>query len=349
MEMNGTTGGPQPHRKAVIGDSSNFWLYSSRTGFDLSHPASPYAPPIRPRLTFSTTASPITVDPAKTALVVIDMQNFFLSPAFGRDVHGAGHKALKQLVDNAIPAARKAGVRVVWVNWGLTRGEIDEMPPTVKRAFGLETVVESDGEVHGVIHGSADGGKDAVFEEHEDGIAVDKLGTPRHPDVKAGVGKSKTGHVYKGLGSSCGIVKDPETGKDLDAGKLLMRDQWNSALFPPLGDIYDEGTKLASRPDVWIHKNRMSGIWGPGTELESFLDREGIKTLLFTGVNTDQCVGGTLQDACSKGYDCVLLSDGSGTTSPAYAQQCMEYNAAGAWGFLSTCEQFAEGATRMLS
>ena len=37
-----------------------------------------------------------------------------------------------------------------------------------------------------------------------------------------------------------------------------------------------------------------------------------------------QCVGGTLTDAFSNGYDCVLLGDGCGTTTPEYAQQCWE-------------------------
>jgi nicotinamidase-related amidase len=72
---------------------------------------------------------------------------------------------------------------------------------------------------------------------------------------------------------------------------------------------------------VWLHKNRMSGMWGASTMCEEFLKKEGIRTLLFTGVNTDQCVGGTYQDCFSKGYDCVLLSDGCGTTSPEFSQQ----------------------------
>jgi len=37
--------------------------------------------------------------------------------------------------------------------------------------------------------------------------------------------------------------------------------------------------------------DRMSGMWGAKTECEEFLQREGIKTLFFSGVNTDQCVG----------------------------------------------------------
>jgi nicotinamidase-related amidase len=122
-----------------------------------------------------------------------------------------------------------------------------------------------------------------------------------------------------------------------------MADQWNAALYPPLDAMYTEGSKLPTNPDVWIHKDRMSGLWGVKTACEEFLEKEGIKTLFFAGVNTDQCVGGTLTDAFSKGYDCVLLSDGCGTTSPESAQECYEYNSAKTYGFCTSCERFAEG------
>lgn len=120
-------------------------------------------------------------------------------------------------------------------------------------------------------------------------------------DAKVPIDKHGRVGGYKGMGSEMGMVKDAESGVKIDAGRLLMRDQWNSALLPPLDKIYEEGRKLDKKPDVWIHKNRMSGIW-TATALGDFLDKEGIKTVLFTGVNTDQCVGGTYQDCFSKGY-----------------------------------------------
>jgi nicotinamidase-related amidase len=135
----------------------------------------------------------------------------------------------------------------------------------------------------------------------------------------------------------------------VEAGGLLMRGAWNSGLYGELNDVYEEGKRLDSKPDVWIHKNRMSALWGGRTELETFLEEEGIRSLLFTGVNTDQCVGGTLQDGFSKGYDCVLLGDGAGTSSPSFAQECMEYNAQKSWGFMSSCEGFAKGVEEMIS
>lgn len=85
------------------------------------------------------------ISPSKSALVIIDMQNFFLSPYLGRPADGAGNKAAKRLLDTAIPAARKAGIQVIWLNWGLTDVEIEHMPPSTSRAFGFQASVEWEG------------------------------------------------------------------------------------------------------------------------------------------------------------------------------------------------------------
>lgn len=219
----------------------------------------------------------------------------------------------------AIPAARKAGIRVVWVNWGLTDEDLRDMPPAVRRAFGFLAVpcdtTFQDGE--------------EAFGEHEGSVGVDKHGGKREG-------------AYKGLGADMGSVSLAD-GSCVDAGRLLMRGTWNAALFPPLDEIYRMGAQLPHNPDVWIHKDRMSGLWGARTACEDFLRREGIQTLLFAGVNTDQCVGGSLTDAFSKGFDCVLLRDGCGTSSPSCAQEAWEWNVAHTFGFCVGCEEFAQG------
>jgi nicotinamidase-related amidase len=102
----------------------------------------------------------------------------------------------------------------------------------------------------------------------------------------------------------------------------------------------------ANPPNVWIHKNRISGLWGDKTLCTEFLEKEGIK-MLFAGVNTDQCVGGSLQDAFTKGWDCVLLSNEAGTTSPDHSQKSVEFNCAKTWGFCMKCEDFAKGMEAM--
>jgi nicotinamidase-related amidase len=284
-------------------------------------------------VSINTTTSPIKVDPSKSALVIIDMQNFFLSESFGRG-KGAGHRACDNLVNHAIPAARKADIRVIWLNWGLTDEDIKTMPPAVRRAFGF-FAIPADSEF------SADG-----FAEQEGCMSVDKFGEVQFQGGDKLLENGTNGAMYRGLGAECGNV-ELQDGSVVDAGRLLMRDAWNSALYPPLGRMYEEGRKLEHRPDVWFHKNRMSGCWGPKTEFEEFMEREGIRTLFLSGVNTDQCVGGTFVDAFSRGYDCVLLSDGCGTTSPGFAQQCFEFNAARTFGFCTSCEDLAKGVEMM--
>jgi nicotinamidase-related amidase len=156
----------------------------------------------------------------------------------------------------------------------------------------------------------------------------------------------KDGDVYVGLGGDCGSREDVYEGKgrSVQAGRLLMRDQWNSDLYGPLKPIYEEGRGLeGGREDVWIHKNRMSALWSDKSDLGDFLEDQGIRSLVFSGVNTDQCVGGTLQDAFSKGFDCVLLRDAVGTSSPGFAQEGIEFNAGRSWGFVTGCGEFAKG------
>ena len=137
----------------------------------------------------------------------------------------------------------------------------------------------------------------------------------------------------EGLGTEIGSVK-LEDGSVVDGGRVLLRDQWNSALFGPLEEQMQP-------KDIWIHKNRLSGFWG-GTGIEENLSSRGIRTLLFAGANLDQCVGMSLQDAMTKGWDCLLLQDGSATTSPFFARQCIEFSTEEGWGFVLSCESLAK-------
>ena len=135
--------------RAVIGTYPNHWLYSSSPPiFDLTRPSPPVYtfPPPSASVSLTTTTTPIIISPPASALVIIDMQNFFLSTYLGRPADGAGNKAAQQLLEKAIPAARKAGIQIVWLNWGLTDGEIKHMPPGTRRAFGFEAELERESE-----------------------------------------------------------------------------------------------------------------------------------------------------------------------------------------------------------
>lgn len=275
-----------------------------------------------------TTNSPITIAPSKTALVIIDMQNFFLSSALGRK-REEGHVAEENLLKHGIPAARKAGIQIIWLTWGITEEGLRTMPPTVYRIFGWEI---------------ADSGQ---FEVENDGGAY-RAGTSSTDKAIAEVKtlKRKERKSDPGLGAALGDVK-LQDGTVVNAGRMLMRDQWNTALHEPLEAAFKEGLK-AKVPDVRFYKERLSGLWSHSNECQSFLAERGITTLLFTGVNTDQCVLASLQDACNKSWDTILLKDGCGTTSPEYTKKMVEFNCEKSWGFVSSCEELSKGVNNIV-
>lgn len=304
--------------KVVVGSSSNFWIWSRDAGWDLTHPPNPEAEPLRPRLLLDCEISTVAIDPAKTALIIIDMQNYSMCKALRADTAvPAMFQAQDALLDYGIPAARRTEIQIIWLNWGLTEQDLHTMPPAALRVFGWQANIEA------LDYGIS--ARTAATNGRDDFIACGEI--PRGT----------------GLGMDLGKVT-LEDGTTVDAGRAFMRDTWNARLYGPLASAYEEGRRT-SRPDVLIHKNRNSGLWDPLSGCTEFLKKEGIRTLLFTGVNIDQCVMGTLQDALSAGFDTILLKDACATDSPNYAQQSAEFNCCMNLGFLSTCKVLAQAAS----
>ncbi len=92
--------------------------------------------------------------------------------------------------------------------------------------------------------------------------------------------------------------------------------------------------------DIHVDKYRLSGFWD--TPLDSIFRGRKVDTLLFTGVNLDQCVYHTLADASFVGYDCVLVSDCCATTSPDFCTEATLYNVRHGMGFVSDSEAVLE-------
>ena len=139
-------------------------------------------------------------------------------------------------------------------------------------------------------------------------------------------------HVYDphGAGTGLGATLPGMNSRILEAG------EWNAA-------IIDE---LQPEPqDVHIAKYRMSGFWD--TPLDSILRNMRIDTVLFAGVNVDQCVMSTLQDANCLGYDCVLVDDCAATTSPDFCHEATRYNVRQCYGFTTSSMAIIE-ASRLL-
>jgi biuret amidohydrolase len=84
------------------------------------------------------------------------------------------------------------------------------------------------------------------------------------------------------------------------------------AQMHPSMDVRDE--------DITMTKPNYSAFWG--TDLEVLLHTRGIEALVLTGVATDICLGSTLIDAFHRDYTCVVVSDGTTTTTP-YQQETL--------------------------
>lgn len=104
-----------PSKQPLIGGKDNFWLDSATSGYDLTHPPTPSSTPVTPRINLTTSEERIAIDPKKTALLPIDLQNYFLSPALGRPDDSVGLKIVDKLSSIVLPACRSAGLRVAWM------------------------------------------------------------------------------------------------------------------------------------------------------------------------------------------------------------------------------------------
>lgn len=133
-------------------------------------------------------------------------------------------------------------------------------------------------------------------------------------------------HVYNPTGSGIGLGDPLPT----NGAKVLEFGSWAAA-------IVDE---LAVDPaDIHVAKYRMSGF--QDTMLDSILRNLGVTTLLFAGVNADQCVLCTLQSANFLGYDCLLIEDCTATTSPDYCMAATIYNVRQCFGFVINSQTIA--------
>lgn len=232
--------------KLTFGPPGSQWIYDKQTKtYDLTRSSS--SPTLKVTTTYGPPSTSLLLSPAKTALIVVDMQNFFLHPSCR--AHPTGLAAVEPLIAT-IARCREVGVQVIWLNWGLTDDDLATMPAGVLRGFASR-----------MISAPQEG------EEKEFGLGVD-------------------------LGSGM--------------GRTLCEGAWNSAIYEGL---LQETVVVDKERDVFVAKNRMSGLWCESQPLWKYLKgelegREGEgrdkETLLFAGVNTDQCVLGTLTNAYSK-------------------------------------------------
>jgi nicotinamidase-related amidase len=239
---------------ARLGPSEgNAWQVSAEAADLTRHPAPP-----RP---VSLPAQPkrVTFDLARSALIVVDMQNDFCHPdgwlaGIGVDISRA--RAPIDPLRRLLPALRAAGVTIVWVNWG-TRPDRANLSPALRHVYD--------------------------------------------PD---------------GTGSGLGDAL-PRTG-----ARVLQAGSWSA-------QVVDELTPQPA--DLRVDKHRMSGFWD--TPLDAVLRNLAVVTVLFAGVNLDQCVLHTMADANFLGYDTLLVEDCAATTNPDFCRDATLLNIRQIFGF----------------
>ena len=130
-------------------------------------------------------------------------------------------------------------------------------------------------------------------------------------------------HVYDADGTGGGI------GDRAGASEaVLVEGSWGAAIV--------DGLAVAPA-DIHVSKYRMSGFFD--TPLDSILRSLRVDTILFAGVNADQCVLATLTDAACLGYDVVLVEEACATTSPSFCLDATVYNVRQCFGFTTTPAQ----------
>lgn len=204
---------------------------------------------------------PVTLDAARSACVVVDMQNDFCTPGGWLDHIGVDVAPARAPIGTLVallPELRRAGIPVIWLNWG-NRADRANLPP-------------------GVIH------------------------------------------VYDPDGTGTGIG-DPLPGS---GSHVLEKGSWSAQVVDELA---------VADGDIMVDKFRMSGFFD--SELDSVLRNLDATTVLFAGVNVDQCVLATLSDAACLGYDVILLEDCAATTSPGFCVEATLYNVRQCYGFVA--------------
>ena len=229
-------------------------------------------PPLEPQIiTLATETKTLRLDLAKTAILVIDMQNDFCHPDGWLAHIGVDITPARTPIDplkTLLPILRQVGVPVIWLNWG-NRADLGNISANVL-------------------------------------------------------------HVYNPSGLGIG-VGDPLPSND---AKVLMAGSWAAAIVEELEQLPQ---------DIHVDKYRMSGFWD--TPLDSILRNLGRTTVLFAGVNADQCVMATLQDANFLGYDCLLVKDCTATTSPEYCWLATLYNVKQCFGFVTDSQAILDALT----
>jgi nicotinamidase-related amidase len=106
-------------------------------------------------------------------------------------------------------------------------------------------------------------------------------------------------------------------GDDGPMGRLLVRGEAGHGIIPELAPAAGEPV---------IDKPGKGAFYA--TDLEAILRSRGVAHLVVCGVTTEVCVHTTVREANDRGFDCLVLSDGTGSYFPEFHRAALEMIAA---------------------
>jgi nicotinamidase-related amidase len=92
-------------------------------------------------------------------------------------------------------------------------------------------------------------------------------------------------------------------------GRILIRGEYGHDIVDELQPV--EGETVIDKPGKGAFY---------ATELSDILEKDGIKSLVVTGVTTEVCVHTTVREANDRGYECLVLADCVGSYFPEFQQ-----------------------------
>lgn len=101
-------------------------------------------------------------------------------------------------------------------------------------------------------------------------------------------------------------------GDDGPMGRLLVRGSLGHDIVPELAPAAGE---------VVLDKPGKDAFYG--TDLETILRAQGTTHLVVTGVTTEVCVQTTVRAANDRGFDCLILSDCTGSYFPEFHESAL--------------------------
>ena len=160
---------------------------------------------------------------------------------------------------------------------------------------------------------------------------LDQMRRPSDDDLErglAGTASRNSSDPHRAGDADACLVREPLDGTQRDApglrigddgpmGRLLVRGSAGHEIVPELAPVDGE---------VVLDKPGKDAFYA--TDLEAILRASGITHLIVTGVTTEVCVQTTVRAANDRGFECLVLSDCTGSYFPEFHQSALAMFAA---------------------